>query len=344
MQAREDAHAGKDGTDATSARTSDADRGGPSRAAALLRLQRQAGNRAVAAAVAVQRVPVIGPAPTAIGAGEPLPGATADRTAQPLGDTRPTGSTTPQWNIRGTGAAAAGRWEGRVQPTTAGDVQIAARYPAPGVYPMAQGASTRPKRALVNDDVSELVRDGEQEHSNDFHLAHHNVYDTVATAINTLAAQPAKSGPNIGDVHRQWREELRAALPAPLQAPVSEISPNAPWTSVVARLNGLSNQRDTNHWHDMGAGFATHEERVAHHIPDTEEFVRILPGGQIGQHDSQARIDAAVPGLRQAPGASPSSSTGAAAPTSEERASTSEPAAGTPTERAAPVAAAPTSS
>jgi hypothetical protein len=269
----------------------------PSRAAALLHLQRQVGNRAVTQALTVQRVAVIGPAPTAIAAGEQLPGATADRAAQPLGDTRPTGSTSPQWHIQGT--TVNGRWEGRLQPTTAGDVQIAARYPAPGVYPMAQGSSTRPKRALVDDAVSALVRDGEQEHSNDFHLAHHTVYDLVASTINTLAAGPAKCGPNVGDVHRQYREALRAALPPRLQAPVDDISPTAPWNSTVATLNGLSNQRDTNHWHDMGAGFATQADREAHGVPQTEEFVRILPGGEIGQHDSQARIDEAVPGLRR---------------------------------------------
>jgi hypothetical protein len=68
---------------------------------------------------------------------------------------------------------------------------------------------------------------------------------------------------------------------------------------MIARLNNLSNQRDTQGWHNMGAGFATHADRQEHRVPDTFELLRILPGGRIGQDGSQERIDAAAPGLRR---------------------------------------------
>lgn len=277
------------------------------REAAVLALQRQAGNRATRRAVAAARgggggaaaVPVIGPVPTAIQPGGDLP-ATEGGGVQPLGTTRPSGSSPPTFHVRRT-AIVNGQFEGVVEHTEAGSVRIDARYPAPGVYPMGAGEGGRLRKALIDDAVSALIGAGEQEHSNDFHLAYHSVYDRVATAINALAERPAKRGANVRDVSRQWRQELRDALPAPLRAPVEDISPTAPWNNMVARLNGLSNQRDRSHWHDMRAGFASPNDRRRAHVPDDVELIRIVPGGEIGVHGSQERIDAAAPDLHAPP-------------------------------------------
>jgi hypothetical protein len=278
---------------------------------AILQLQGLAGNRAVVELL--QRrparargragsgcvgatVPVIGPAPAPIPAGSPLPAPDAPGRIPPLGVTNPGPSSPPQFHVPGNRVA--GGYAAHVQPVSAGNVQIDAQYAGPNVvYEIPPGQSGRPRRALVDDCVSALVRAGEQEHSNDFHLAYHAVYDRVAAAINALASQPAKQGRDVRDAHQQWRVALRDTLPAPLRAPVADISPNGPWTAVLARLNQLSNERDSNHWHDMGWRPATRAERRQYAVPDGTDLITVVPGGQIGRHPSQARIDAAVPGL-----------------------------------------------
>jgi hypothetical protein len=212
-----------------------------------------------------------------------------------LGSTDITGSTRAQFTVRTTQATTG--YEGRLEPTTAGSVNISARYPAPGLYPMRPPPGSRPRQVLISDEVSALIRAGEQEHSNDFHLAHQAVYGVVARVINELAAGPAKTAATGREVRELWLAALYDAFPPLLQARVDEFSPNRPWNELLARLNGLSNERDASHWHDMGSGFATMEDRTAHSIPDDQDLVRILPGGQIGQHGSQERIDAAAPGL-----------------------------------------------
>jgi hypothetical protein len=276
---------------------------------AVLELHRQAGNRAVTEILQREPdratgsrsgggggVPQIGPAPVAIAPGSALPHATAGTTAQPLGTTRTTSSTPPHFALHK--VAATKQYAAGLEPTSAGDVQIEARYPAPGLFNMPAGEKGQPRRAIVDDTVSALVRDGEQEHSNDFHLAYHTVYDRVAAVINGLATQPAKCGPNVGAVHAKWRQALHDALPPVLRAPVGDISPNTPWNALVSRLNGLSGERDDNHWHDMGLAFATYEDKKANPVPEGVELLRVTPGGEIGPHGSQARIDAAAPGVR----------------------------------------------
>lgn len=264
----------------------------------LLQLQRDAGNSAVvgalpaaAATPSVPSVPVIGPVPTAIPAGQPLPQEKAGSPLRPLGDTDVTGTSPPKWSIEHTRIDRG--YIGRPRATTAGDVRLAARYPAPGVFPFEGG------KLIVEDTDSAIIRNGEQEHTNDFHLAYHAVYDGIAAAINRLAARPPQTRKDLRSLHVCWRKSLNAELPLQLQAPPEAESPTKPWNDLLATLFGLSNERDSEGWHNMKPTGAKPQQLVAHKIPNVRNVKRVVYIGDIGTHGSQARIDAAAPWLRK---------------------------------------------
>lgn len=259
----------------------------------VVALQRLAGNAAVAGRLAVQRA---GPAPTTVDPPDGLMtlGVSSPR-GTPLGETSVAGTTYPQWRVDGDEVG--GQYEGRVQPTTMGSVGITAQYPAEGLYDLPEGDSGRPRKALLVDVVSNLVRDGEQEHSDDHWWAYELVFRPGVDAINTLATRPAKRGSNVREVNRAWMDDLRALLPPQLRPPTGELSPIGTWIQQFGRLMTVGLQRDPLGWHSMGQRDGTAAERRQHRVPRGTDVVRVLPGGQIGQHPAETRIRTAFAAL-----------------------------------------------
>lgn len=260
---------------------------------AVLALQRLAGNAAVKDLV-VQRA---GPAPATYAppAGLVELGATTP-TSRPLGQTHPRSAPPPRWHVAG--ARVDGGYEGSVQPTTLGTPTIEAVYPAPGVYDLPPGETGRTRKALVDDVVSALVRDGEQEHSDDFWWAFQLAYGPVVEAINQLAARPAKRAANVRELHQAWRADLLPLLPPQLRFPLDQIAPAGSWAQVYARLLQPSYQRDQRGWHSMRQGFATVADRTAHGVGEDVELLRILPNpDNINVHSSQDRAREAFAAL-----------------------------------------------
>lgn len=269
-------------------------------AESILGLQRDIGNRAVVEVLqreskpsrahleetkvpAVPNVPVIGPEPVAV---NELPPADPTTNGQPLGETIVTGSTTPSLGIERVGAATKGTYTSKVKPAGPVDIRIEATYPAPGTY-------TLDKRLLVIEpDVAAHIRAGEQEHSNDRHLAVHSVHGAVAAAIDRLAALPPHSAKDLQAAWAHWRAKLDGELPEGLRGGQA--------SKVVGSLHALSTERDAKGWHDMVFRGALQRQYRATKLPKGFTLARVYPAGSIGVAGSQERIDAKVPWLKKA--------------------------------------------
>jgi hypothetical protein len=215
---------------------------------------------------------------------------------RPLGQTHPRSAPPPQWGL--TGGAVDGEYEATVRPATLGTPTIEASYPSPGVYDLPPNAAGTRRQAAVSSPVSELVRDGEQEHSDDFWWAYQLAYEPVVAAINQLAAQPAKRGANIRAVNRAWLDALCALLPPQLRFDREDPSPSGTWAQVYGRLLAPSYERDRQGWHSMRQSFATLAERQAHGVPEGIELLLVLPNpADINVHASEERTRAAFDAL-----------------------------------------------
>src|SRR5262249_43738353 len=155
---------------------------------------------------------------------------------------------------------------------------------------------------LVTEKVADLVKAGEQEHSDDIWWAHELIDGEAARAVNVLAGQPAHDAPNIKELHRSWREALHGEISPKLRItadasdPANNGSVTAPWSDALAKVGGKTKERD-NGWHTMGSRAATPEERKAHNI-GADTFLSVTePGGEIGKHPSEKFIRAAFDAL-----------------------------------------------
>jgi hypothetical protein len=280
-------------------------------ATALTDLQQRAGNRAVTALVTAQRkpagkpapapagkppaagnvkvpnVPVIGLAPSAV---TTLPPTADGDQATTLGDTKVVKTDPPEWSV--VGAKTDKGWTGSPQPTTVGSIDIAAAYPAPNLYPFGKA------RLVIDGPVSDLIKAGEQEHSNDLHLAYHALYGVVSGAINRVAAGAPCTGKDRAAVEQSLRKRLCKELPGPLKPPLTGGSPNSDWKERWGGLIDLTLERDRKHWHDMNHAGALPAQRAFYKVPNGEPLERIIPADSIGAHPSQERLDAAAPWLR----------------------------------------------
>ena len=269
----------------------------------LLDLQRQAGNQAVTALVAVQRapnaddakksaitvpdVPIIGPTPTAV---TKLPPTAAGDQGTTLGETKVVKTDPPRWSV--VGEKTKEGWTGKPQETTVGGIDIAATHPGPNIYPFGAG------RLVVDDAVSLLIKAGEQEHSNDLHLAYHALYGLISAAINKVASQPAVTAKDRDEAEHALRKALCKELPGPLKPHLDGAPPNGDWSQRWAALVDLTLERDRKHWHDMNHAGALPQQRKQYHVANGEPLDRIIPADSIGKHGSQERLDAAAPWLK----------------------------------------------
>lgn len=261
----------------------------------LLALQHAAGNGAVK--LVVQRA---GPAPRPFGprAGHIQPasqGVTVELGQTDWSPGTPPGLTV---NVRRTRN---GQFTARPRLSRAGRPRITARYPSPGLYPIGRSSSGT-IYGIVTRAISQLVRRGEQEHSNDADLAQRKVYGAVGRAVRDQARQPA-SGATEEEARNSCLDGVRSALPTRLQWTAAPTAASPVWRSAVATVMAASVCRDTLNWHSMGTDRATYRDNLRYQprLAMGDGLMRIEEGGEIGQHSPadiigeayQSRIESA---------------------------------------------------
>ena len=123
----------------------------------MLQLQRLVGNAATSKALKVATAPV------AVTPGGPM-------TTNELGHTKVRGREMPKFIVNK---------DGVVSSTTKGSVDIEAEYVAAGTYDMAPN-KYGPRKKLITPAMSELVKQGEQEHADDIWFGHEIVAGEAA--------------------------------------------------------------------------------------------------------------------------------------------------------------------
>jgi hypothetical protein len=122
-----------------------------------------------------------------------------------------------------------------------------AYYPGPG-YHRIRTSEERPFFAHLNDDMSNLIRDGEQEHLNDAARAYELSYGTINQAIQEEAARtattPMVSARSQEEVRHQAEAALAARLPCQLGSDTAtKLSPGS-WVRLYRELAEMSRRRD----------------------------------------------------------------------------------------------------
>jgi hypothetical protein len=252
---------------------------------AVLRLQSLAGNRATSRAL-------VAAAPVPFTPSGPMSG-------NELGHTRVRGREPPKFVVDRDGVVAS---------ATKGSVDIEAEYIAAGTYDMEPN-KYGPRKKLITPQMSELVKQGEQEHADDIWWGHELVYSEVARAINVLAAHEPYKGANGIESRRLARAALhdvispKLRITAEASEPPSGDSVTQPWTDAVSTLYQRTLARDSapNHWHTMKLRSPTPDELKANPMPQGTTLMVVDKGGEIGQHKSEAYIRAGWDALKDRP-------------------------------------------
>jgi hypothetical protein len=187
--------------------------------------------------------------------------------------------------------------EGVVSPTTKGSVDIEAEYIAPGLYDMEPN-KYGPRKKLVTDKMSDLVKEGEQEHADDIWWGHELVAGEAARAVNVLAGHEPFKGANGIESRRLARAALhdvispKLRITAEASEPPSGDSVTQPWTDAVSTLYQMTLARDSapNLWHTMKLRSPTPEELKANPMPEGTTLMVVDKGGAIGAHKSEPYI------------------------------------------------------
>jgi hypothetical protein len=140
-----------------------------------------------------------------------------------------------------------------VQSTVANDVVHDSFYPEPGDHirpgmTRQEGSRTFQYYWRVSQDMSDLIRQGEQEHLNDARRAFELTYQLIGNAINSLAGTPV--GPAATPYAAQQLAEAALAQILPSQLGGGP----ATWVQVLDRLLQQSKARDTKQWHGLSTG------------------------------------------------------------------------------------------
>jgi hypothetical protein len=158
----------------------------------------------------------------------------------------------PQFHTRTSGKKVGIRSEfyATVEPVTAADVDIASFYPSPGDHVVPGAVQREEGRVLqhywrITRQMSDRIRQGEQEHLDDARRAFDLTVGAVAAAINSLVGRqfgPAES-PLAAEALAE--DALRRALPATLSTEPRN------WVKVLDRLLLQTKKRDTEGWHSL---------------------------------------------------------------------------------------------
>ncbi|HYN69257.1 MAG TPA: hypothetical protein VEX41_03490 [Candidatus Eisenbacteria bacterium] len=310
---------------------------GGSRHEAVMALQRTVGNRAVldaladgpakpSAVPATSRQPAHGPEPqatslssiAAVAAGRPgfavigspaatampAPGGIAEIKGQPGGATAAgytrLPATTPVVLEIGRPQKRGGGWVALPSRVRVDQEPPFALYPGPGVHDLPETEGRR-RHGYVSDEVSGVIRAGEEEHLADLEWARHLTYDTVVAAINGLTAGGAAVADSPDIATQATRDAVRSALPPQLRWP-DGIEPDKRWRDAYASLVGVTRGRDKAGWHFVPAEtirIPAEEEKLKKQlgVPAEDELRRYTDRSEIGSHDSEAIVPAAFDAL-----------------------------------------------
>jgi hypothetical protein len=140
-----------------------------------------------------------------------------------------------------------------VQSTVAKDVVHESFYPAPGDHirpgmTLREGSRTFQYYWRVSQEMSDLIRQGEQEHLDDARRAFELTYQLIGNAINSLAG--TAFGPAATPYAAQQLAEAALAQILPSQLAGGP----ATWVQVLDRLLLQTKARDTKQWHGLSTG------------------------------------------------------------------------------------------
>ncbi len=160
--------------------------------------------------------------------------------------TAPSFQTTPSHRRTATGV----EHFATVQRTTSRDAVHESFYPAPGEHirpGMTQviNRQTFTHYWLISQQVSDLIREGEQEHLDDAARAYELTYKKVEDEINALAGQTFGPARTPFEATRLAEAALAARLPQQLGLDAAN------WARVLDRLLQQSRTRDTSQWHAL---------------------------------------------------------------------------------------------
>jgi hypothetical protein len=121
---------------------------------------------------------------------------------------------------------------------------LAGNHLRPGMVQQIQG-KTYKHYWVISDKVSELIKQGEQEHLDDAHEAFELTYGRIADEINALAGKRFGPASTPSAATALALAALESRLPRRLG------TDPASWVAVLDRLLGLSKTRDTSGWHAL---------------------------------------------------------------------------------------------
>jgi hypothetical protein len=223
-------------------------------------------------------------------------------TGMELGLTGPGKTELPHFTIKTEAATAGHGRRGRPAPTTIGNIEVDSHYVTAGIHDMTPAPGGGPRKLLVTDEIADVAKQGEQEHSDDIWWGHQLVAGEAARAVNKLAGEPAGEAANAQELHSSLRQALhdeispKLRITADASDPAKNGSVTGPWYEALAKLQDSSLGRDTAKWHTMSSRSATVKERTDHHITDAYLMVAVR-SGEIGSHPAEARMRAAFDAL-----------------------------------------------
>lgn len=137
-----------------------------------------------------------------------------------------------------------------VPPATGSDAEIESFYPAPGDH-IIPGATHREGGRVfqhywrITRKVSDLIREGEQEHLNDARRAFDLTIGAIVAAIGTLAGRSFGPAASPQAAEALAEEAFRKALPPALGTHPRD------WIEVLDRLLQQTKRRDEQGWHSL---------------------------------------------------------------------------------------------
>jgi hypothetical protein len=132
--------------------------------------------------------------------------------------------------------------------TTAGDAVHECYYPGPGDH-QRPGMTQRIDGKWythywrISDQMSELIRRGEEEHLADAERAYNLTYKLIADTINSMVGQRFGPATSPHEAERLAEAELAKRLPQQLGTDPRN------WVAALNRLLDLTKERDRNGWH-----------------------------------------------------------------------------------------------
>jgi hypothetical protein len=267
----------------------------------LLALQRTAGNRAVQRLVATSQATIAaaaarpGAALVDTPVAKPAPNGAAEIKkieSRAGGVTSMDPGQIPSLDLEAPARGGDGTYTAKVKPTTATPPAIESYYPAQGLHDLATTNAAGCRELLwVTDDMSALIKQGEQEHIDDYLWAYRLSYQAAAAAVAQAAAGAGGTGPTAGEAQDSARAQVRDALPSKLRPPDTDFQ--IQWMRTFGKLCGATYERDNLGWHSLSR-YYIHDPKELKKLPlptdgcnDVSAYVK---GGKIGEVSSEKKV------------------------------------------------------